>query len=475
MSTKCAIAPMPPAHAAVARSSDTIDVAAPVGVIRGSVEGGLARYRGIRYARAERFQPPVAEPAWDGVRDALEEGPICPQPGFGLNFLVAPKSRPTMSEDCLFLNVTVPLHAEGPLPVLVWIHGGGYVNGSGGGEIFDPARLAQDGDAILVGINYRLGAFGFLALPGVADANLGLQDLLCALQWIQSNISSFDGDPANITLMGQSAGGHAIAQLLAVEEADHLFSRVILQSPPLGLDVSRRVLSERLGALFLNHLGTSPRSASADEILRAQTTAAEQLRGDLLTKAGMPFAPVPGHWPLPEEDVIARRVATRSKQIEMIIGHTRDEAHPFVDAVALRRARSFRVARPILHLISRAITRRVFQRPVRRFATQVSDAGGRVFVYRFDWRPENTPWGACHSVDLPFLWATEEFWADAPMLGGADWDDLDAFGRGLRRALGAFARTGRPDPQGLTDSWRAFSRAQPHRLRMTLSPRYQAA
>lgn len=457
------------------QASNAIEVRTPGGILRGAIEGGLARYRGIRYARAERFKPPVSEPPWEGVRDALTEGPVCPQPGFELDFLVTPKALPPMSEDCLFLNVTAPVEADGPLPVLVWVHGGGYVNGSGGGEIFDPARLARDGGAVLVGVNFRLGAFGFLPLPGIAPANLGLQDLLCALDWVRSNIASFGGDSAHVTLLGQSAGAHAIVQLLAVEEADDLFSRVILQSPPLGLDGSRRTLSESLAALFLDDLD-SPCSATPDQIVRSQTVAAQRLRGNLLTKKGMPFAPVPGEWPLPPEEVIARRVDARSRHIDMIIGHTKDEAHPFVDVVAfLRRARASRLTRPLFHIVSHVITRRVFRNPVRRFAERVSDAGGRVFLYRFDRRPKHTPWGACHSVDLPFLWATEQFWAGAPMLGGADWRDLETFGRGLRHALGVFARTGRPDPLGWADAWQPFSRDLPRLLRMQLDPDYTTA
>lgn len=444
---------------------DVVEAVTTHGTLRGVVEGGLRRFRGIRYATAGRWEPPQPVTAWAGVRDALEEGPACPQLEFGLKFLAAPKAPWDMDEDCLFLSVTAPpaRHVE-PLPVLVWIHGGGYINGCGGADVFEPARLARDTDAIVVGINYRLGAFGFLPLPTIAPANLGLQDMICGLRWVRDHIAAFGGDPSNVTLIGQSAGAHAITHLAVADGTEDLFGRAIMLSPPLGLDGGRSRLTRRLAAEFLTSLPAAARECSPDQVLTAQAQATVRARG-AMTAVGMPYAPLPGHWPLPPASEYADRLARR--RVDLVIGHTLDELSPFFDkSVALRLAAQTRVLRPLVRALSHVLTRVVFRAPSLRFARKIRDAGGRVFTYRFDWRPRDTPWGACHCIELPFIWATEEFWLDAPMLGGAAWAGIERFGVELRRSWGAFVRTGTPSDGALT-TWRPFIGRTPVDTRLT--------
>jgi para-nitrobenzyl esterase len=427
----------------------TIDIETLGGTLRGSIEGDLLRFRGIRYATAARFEVPNPVEPWSGVREALSDGPMCPQPKFGLSLLALPKRIPPMNEDCFFLNITRPAgEADAPRPVMVWIHGGAYVNGAGGGEIYDPSRIARDGDVIVVGFNYRLGVFGFLPIDGVAPANLGMIDQLTALEWVKQNIARFGGDPSNITLFGQSAGADSIAHLLAIPEADDLYHRVILQSPPLGLNVGRETLARQLSAKFVAALGDAavgadPRTAPVLSMLHAQVAAMKGLTGDRLT-AGMPYAPTPGVWPIALSGERAARLARRAPHIDAIIGYNRDDFSPFIDAVSvLRVAQASKAFRPFTEPVSYALTRRGFGAPSLKLARDLAAAGAQVFTYRFDWRPAGTQWGACHCIELPFFWADEEYWRGSPMLGGVKWADLDRFGRVLRRTWTTFARTGR--------------------------------
>lgn len=169
----------------------------------GRVRGKDGTFRGIPYATAKRFEAPQPPMPWTGVRDALEAGPAAPQPASRLEHALGPMPLP-QSEDCLTLNVFTP-STSGSRPVLVWIHGGGFSSGSGGQVWYTGARLAREADAVVVTLNYRLGALGFLALDGVPP-NLGIADQLAALEWVRDNIAAFGGNPAEVTLGGQSAG-----------------------------------------------------------------------------------------------------------------------------------------------------------------------------------------------------------------------------------------------------------------------------
>ncbi len=204
---------------------------------RGRLEGeevdGVRVFRGIPYARPPigplRFRPPVEPEPWAGVRDATRFGPAAPQPemmvpipGFGVG---------EQSEDCLYLNVYAPAAPGGGRPVLVWIHGGGFVIGSGSQDIYDASSLVRRGDVVVVTINYRLGALGFLHLDDEeSSANLGLLDQIAALEWVRDNIEAFGGDPDKVTIFGESAGGHSVGQLMASPLSAGLFHRAIAQS-----------------------------------------------------------------------------------------------------------------------------------------------------------------------------------------------------------------------------------------------------
>jgi len=207
------------------------------GVLRGVEEGGVRSFRGIPYAAAPtgplRWRAPQPLPPWSGVRGAEAYGKDCMQ--HRLPFDSTPSFQP-MSEDCLYLNVWAPADAAGGAPVMVWIHGGGLVIGSGAAPVFDGSAFARKG-VVLVTLNYRLGRFGFFAHPALSAAragepigNYGLMDQIAALQWVQRNIAAFGGDPRNVTIFGQSSGGVSVAHLMSSPPARGLFARAIVQS-----------------------------------------------------------------------------------------------------------------------------------------------------------------------------------------------------------------------------------------------------
>ena len=225
--------------------SDAPQATTSHGKVEGFVENGIAVFKGIRYGAdtsSTRFEAPAKPKAWSDVRDAKAFGDSCPQtptgnPG-GLFTSWAPDPTPGMSEDCLFLNVWTP--SSSPVdkkarPVMVWLHGGGFTTGNGSSQAYDGVRLAKRGDVVVVTVNHRLNAFGYLALnhygKGFEDsAAAGLLDLVQALQWVKDNAAAFGGDAGNVTIFGESGGGAKVSTLLNTESAKGLFHRAIVQS-----------------------------------------------------------------------------------------------------------------------------------------------------------------------------------------------------------------------------------------------------
>ena len=218
------------------------------GLVQGMRAQGIEIFLGLRYAAAPkgalRFSVPEEAPGWDGVVDATQHAhraiqgePFCPE-------LLGTMGPGTTSEDCLFLNVFTPHADAGRRPVLVWIHGGGLISGSA--NDFDGANLAAAGDVVVVCINYRLGFFGFLDLSAYGDrfrgsASNGYRDQIAALIWVRNNIAAFGGDPDNVTIIGQSAGGGSVRALMAAPGADGLYHKAIVMSPgaPTGPPVEK--------------------------------------------------------------------------------------------------------------------------------------------------------------------------------------------------------------------------------------------
>lgn len=422
------------------------------GQLRGETgEDGLTAYRGIPYARAARFAPPEPAPPWTGVRDATRHGPMSPQPPFRPGSVTGEPPPAPQSEDCLNLTVLTSGTAGPKKPVLVWIHGGAYVTGSAAMQFYQGRRLAAEGEVVFVGINYRLGALGYLKLDGVSPGNLGLLDQIAALRWVRDNIEAFGGDPAAVTVVGQSAGAHSIVCLMAAPAARGLFHRAIVQSAPLGLGIAGKRTADRTARFFTAALRADPRTATVPEILAAQAKAIARAAGPGGLYSVPPFCPAADTEPLPGSARWLGDAAARAHDVAVLIGTTRDEMNAFLNGKPeLAPLEAFSPVRKGLDGAKKAVTKFVFETPSRKFADRLVAAGGKVFSYRFDWSAPGSGFGACHCIDLPFLFGDAESWAAAPMLAGTEWDELSDLGHRLRQAWISFTRTGFP-------GWRAHS------------------
>ncbi|BBY82614.1 hypothetical protein MPUL_37720 [Mycolicibacterium pulveris] len=232
------------------------------GVVVGRVHDGVVRALGIPYARATRFSPPVPVSRYERPVNAFTRAPAAPQlPPKLLSRLIGDDNLDP-DEDCQRLSVTAPIDvsADTRLPVLVWIHGGGYVAGAGDLAQHDPRRLVAEQRVIVVAVTYRLGMLGFLGDGADVPPNLGLLDLLTALRWVRDNIDAFGGDPDAITVFGRSSGADAIAHLMISNGAEGLFQRAILQSAPLGITAGRAPMTEAMCAA----VGDLSRTAGRD-------------------------------------------------------------------------------------------------------------------------------------------------------------------------------------------------------------------
>ncbi len=406
---------------------------------------GLTVFRGVPYARAGRFAPPEPAEPWAGVRDATEHGEMSPQPPARVGAVMGLPRVERQGEDCLNLTIVTPGADDGKRPVLVWLPGGSYVTGAGSLDIYDGQRLAAEGDVVVVGVNYRLGALGYLTLDGVSPGNLGLLDQIAALRWVRDNIAAFGGDPDQVTVFGQSAGAHSIACLMAAPAADGLFRRAILQSTPMAMKIAKPARAARVARLFTAALGTDPRTASIAEILAAQEKTLVRAAGPGGLYSVPPFCPVAETDPLPTVAGWLPTAVRRAREVDVIVGTAKEEMNTFLNGKpGIAQLEAIPFGRAGMTATKTAITRWMFDSPSRRFADALAAAGGRVFTYRFDWAAPASGFGACHCIELPFLLGDRDSWMSAPMLGGADWDEMSELGRKIRGAWVSFAKTGAP-------------------------------
>lgn len=398
---------------------------------------GIREFRGIRYARAERFCDPAEVTDHQGTVAADTFGGIAHQvPGF--LEISQGMSDDDMSEDCLHLNIYAPQDATpaSKLPVLFWVHGGGFVNGSGSAAWYDGSNLARRG-TVVVTINYRLGAFGY-----VGDRNLGLLDQVCALRWVHNNIESFGGNPGNVTVFGESAGGSATVSLVASPLTDGLFHRAWAMSPSIGqyrdsatAATVQTMLLEELGVGSLEEAASLP----ARDVLDAQTRVSAR-------RPGSPdsFAPTHGGSGLGGNIIDA----ASTSPIPMALGTNRDEnrlwsafdpsfaskteedwvehlRRTFGDGAAGARAayESLRPGETFGQLISAVNTDTSFRQHVRVLANRRATSGQPTWVYWFTWASTalGGAIGSCHALDIPFAFDN----LDAPKVRGLIGHDAD--------------------------------------------------
>mgnify|MGYP001194419969 CR=1 FL=1 len=418
-------------------SDDHIVFNTNVGVITGWRDRGVIRATGIRYARAERFQPPVPAPPYTTPFRATNWSPASPQaPDSRLHKLLgaSPLGHLTLDEHCQYLSVTVPDGPRHQLPVMVWIHGGSYVSGSGDATIFDARLLVEEQRVIVVHITYRLGLFGFLGGYGERAANLGLLDIMEALRWIKKNIDAFGGDANNITLFGQSSGGDAIAHLMIAEGVQGLFQRAIIQSAPLGISRGRSKMTAAMTAVASG----IPATATVDEVMLHYDAVSAAARKYGL-KAGMPFGVQYGHAPLPHEKELEHAWLHAAKQYDVLIGYAAAETLFFLPFIpSLQRITAAPLAGAgIRQLLVYITTGRIYRNAAIQFAKRHARGGGRAYLYQFMGAT------AMHTVDIPLLFGDKKTWEKAELIKGMRWETLQQHGKAVRTLWAQFARTGR--------------------------------
>ena len=465
---------------------------APVAVTGGLVRGapaeshpGVMAFEGIPFAAPPagdlRWRPPAPVQPWEGVREATAPGSICMQQG---------AQQEPQSEDCLFLNVWAPAAAGEPLPVMVWIHGGGYRLGSGSGALYDGAPLASRG-VVLVTINYRLNVFGFLAHPALsaesahgASGNYGLLDMVAALEWVRDNAAAFGGDPGRVTIFGESAGGGAVMALMIAPQAEGLFQRAIAQSTyvhgwdrPLGSPARGWEPAEAQGEQLAAALGApgtgaealaAMRDASAEELLEASGA------GALFVWSGTLWAPNVDGWVLPD-DPVALYAAGRQHDVPLIAGITANEGSLFRSRFDISDAPAFEayvesdfgaIAPDALELydargaggagagLDHLVHDLFFAGPARLQLRANAAAGAPVWFYEFAQVPP-TPggerFGAHHAAELGYVFGTLDAQPDIP------WTAADrAVSDAVMGYWTQFAAAGDPNRDGLP-AWPAYT------------------
>jgi para-nitrobenzyl esterase len=464
------------------------EVQTTYGKLRGEARGGHLAFLGVPYALPPvgelRFQAPQKPAAWSGVRDAIAFSCSAPQdplaaPGF--------KAEGPESEDCLYLNVYTPKADGARRPVLFWIHGGGFSHGSGAQPSYNGGPLAERGDVVVVSINYRLGALGYLYLGDHggarwgAAANAGQLDQIAALRWVHDNIASFGGDPEQVTIFGESAGAVAVCTLLAMPEARGLFSKAIAQSGTanrLGNTDTAAAITGR----YLKTLGVEDgdpnklRGLTVDALLRAQGP-----RG--------PLSPVVDGRSLPQRPISAVREGV-AREIPLLVGTNRDEQKLYVsvprsaiddaelerqvreqlpraaaaragDVVAVyRKSRAARGLPSSNHDVADAVmTASRFRIPATRLCEAQLTHQPRTFLYQFDWESpaRRGELGACHGLEVPFVWGTVGKNGNPRFTGVGP--EADHLSQQMMDAWLAFARTGDPSHPGI-GAWPAYSTAE---------------
>jgi len=471
----------------VERNSPVI-VDAPCGRLSGLRQDGVTSFKGIPFAKPPvgplRWRAPEPIAPWAGIRDATKFGCIGVQAPSQIEAVMGAIVG-EQSEDCLSLNIWTPDVRGEKRPVMVWIHGGAYVFGAGSQGIYNGRNLALRGNVVVVTLNYRLGAFGFLNLSDATDGKApgtgseGLADHIAALKWLKTNIAEFGGDPDGITLFGESAGGMSVACLLAMPAARGLFRKAIIQSGPAHVGYDREK-SARVAHALLAELGIAPkdgaRAAQAPyaAVVKAQLRVlADSRDGQDTRKLGrMPFQPCIDGALLSEQPIASVRAGS-AKDVAVLTGTTREEwklftaMHPGIrmlttPSLQKRLVKSFGPEKAAVMMDIYAgtspferwnavMTDRVFRVPAIRLL-EAQSVHAPVFSYRFDWRSKlmGGIFGSCHALDIGFVFGTPRLRMATKFFGTGP--EAEALSSAIMDSWIAFAKSGDPS-NGTAGPW----------------------
>lgn len=485
----------------------SVSVNTPCGEIIGLQREGYQEFRGIPYAEqpigVARFKAPEPLLPFDEPYKADRFGDSAPQdkiPLFGIT---------QTSEDCLYLNIWTPASDNRKRPVMVWIHGGGFLTGSGSQLIYNGRSLAVNGDVVVVSINYRLGALGFLYLNELIaaehgiNANSGLLDQIEALRWIRANIAAFGGDPDDITLFGESAGAMSIATLLACPAAQGLFQRAILQSGAAD-QVLTRDEATQMARKFLEVTEIDPAQPgklwqlSPEQIVKAQRQLAKLsfnrgIYGQEVRQTGMTLLPVVDGFSLPQTPLSAIKNGD-AKHIPLMVGCTKEEWNLFLKLPGTEGL--FSQGNPdeiekldLINQMERSLpgmgeraanlyeklmqqskadstladaysafeSDRMFRIPSLRMAEMQSDHTSNVYMFQFNW--DKGAFGACHASDIPFVFGCTDNPAGQFLVGSHEY--ANKLSTHVQNCWIAFARSSDPSTDGV-GKWHPFQRDARH-------------
>ncbi len=482
----------------------TVRVTTVAGTVEGFTRDGMHRWRSIPYARppvgALRFRAPQPVQPWPGVRYCHGFTKCAPQER-RYTLIGVGKYQP-MGEDCLTLNVVAPEAPETePLPVMVFVHGGGYILGSSATPIYDGASLARRG-CVYVSVNYRLGALGCLDLSSLStadatfDSNLFLRDLVLALRWVKDNIGAFGGDRDSVTVFGESAGAHAVVSLLAAPEAEGLFAQAISESPASGMTRSSEVAAEFAGR-FTTLLGARKqdaghalRAASPAELVDAQNRLIEDGVRDML--GAFPIGPVFGDDYLPLDPFEAMRQG-KAHRVPLIVGTNAEEGRLFT-----RFLQMLPTTEPMVEALLAEVDPAARERITGAYpdypersacirlggdfafssaAWEIAAAHGRhapAHLYRYDYAPRVLRWsglGATHATELLAVFGVYRTKFGALLTAPVDRRSALRVTNEVQRRWGSFSRSGKPG-----DDWPAYTDADravmvfDHRSRLEFDP-----
>ncbi len=486
--------------------NDSTVVSIDAGLVRGEQVHEVHRFLGIPYAQSiagkNRFMPPQPVVPWDGIKDTVRFAESSPQQGAdptGATPVSPAFETPEYVEsgdNSLALNIWTPEKADGTLPVMVWLHGGGWTSGSGSCYIYDGEHLASRGDVVVVTINHRLGASGFTDFSRIIggeftdSSNLGIQDIIAALEWVRDNIASFGGDPDLVTIFGESGGGWKVATMLGVPSAEGLFDHAIMQSGPLTRFLTPDE-SDALASSMLKELGITKENyeklneLSAQDIMDAEARVmANSSMASMMSAPGFPT----GFWPVVDGDIIPDHVfdgtpAPSSTDVPLLIGTNGTEFTLFMtgdqqafnlDEAGLQARMNGMFGPDLTGMILSIYTRDfpeydpsgIWFRIVSDFMmgtlnNEIMDVrsiegAAPVYSFRFDWQTpiDDGKLYSPHTIEIPFVFNNANTEAGIIMTGGGE--DAQKLAETVSSAWVEFAKTGKPVADNLPE-WPVYT------------------